>query len=134
MTAFPLITDTRRPCEPPGNQATRTVTLPASRQSPATADNVGMLALITDWFGRPIEVTWPCMVCRRERPDDRLCVVHRESLHQIDDPGMVVRMGGPLYWRVRYCNDNPACAAYAHAPGPWTGAPADRGDQTAANG
>lgn len=59
-------------------------------------------------------VSWTCMVCGRWRPDEAISVAHRH----ID-----TRTLGALRFNVRYCNDDPACAGYALAAGPWRGAP-----------
>ncbi len=39
--------------------------------------------------------TWSCMVCGKERPDDKISV-YTESK-------------GELTVNIRYCNDNPSC-------------------------
>lgn len=57
-------------------------------------------------------MTWTCMVCGDERPDAQIGVAYR-PLRGMEDgfPGTRVN--------VRYCTDRPACAATAHAEGPW---------------
>jgi hypothetical protein len=60
------------------------------------------------------QLTWPCMVCRDERPDRAISVAYR-TVAGMEDQFPDAR------WNVRYCNDRPTCAATAHAPGPWQG-------------
>lgn len=57
-------------------------------------------------------LTWTCMVCGAERPDPAISVAYR-PLRGMEDQFPGAR------WNVRYCNDRPACAAQAHAAGPW---------------
>jgi hypothetical protein len=58
------------------------------------------------------KLTWTCMLCKRERPDAAISVVHR-PLTGLEDMFPDARMN------LRYCNDDPDCIAEAHAPGPW---------------
>ncbi len=57
---------------------------------------------------------WLCMVCGANRTFDDIAVAHR-TLVQLP-------AGSPPF-HVRYCVDQPACVAYATAPGPWAGPP-----------
>lgn len=70
---------------------------------------------------------WPCMVCRRWRPDRFISVVKRPNSVQFDAE-TEKRMGGPLMCNVRYCNDDPYCSARATAEGPWAGSSVIDGD------
>lgn len=58
--------------------------------------------------------TWTCMCCGAERPDANIDVAHRPAAG-LEDGYPATRVN------VRYCNDQPACAAHAHADGPWDG-------------
>ncbi len=44
--------------------------------------------------------TWPCHICKRERPDDKISVLTKPLVIN----GRVVGEQN-----IRYCNDNPAC-------------------------
>jgi hypothetical protein len=55
------------------------------------------------------------MVCGAERPDAAISVAYRPV------KGMEVMFPDGARTNVRYCNDNPECAAEAHAEGPWEG-------------
>lgn len=57
-------------------------------------------------------LTWTCMICWDERPDDKISVAHRK-LRGFEDAFPRTRCN------VRYCNDRPACDAAAHAEEPW---------------
>lgn len=58
------------------------------------------------------DLTWTCMICGAERPDDKIDVAHR--------PAKGFESEFPeRRWNVRYCNDNPECIATAHEEGPW---------------
>lgn len=57
-------------------------------------------------------LTWICDVCKRERPDAQIQVVHRPV------KGMEDRFPDARF-NLKYCNDNTDCIATAHGPGPW---------------
>lgn len=74
-------------------------------------------------YARPMHETagsieWTCMVCGQWRPDAAISVAYR-SLAMFEG----WKHGEPPPFHVRYCNDRPACTAYATAAGHWTGAP-----------
>lgn len=49
-------------------------------------------------------LTWTCHICKRERPDERISVVTKP-----------LKINGKTVGQqnIRYCNDNPECAAAA---------------------
>jgi len=49
-------------------------------------------------------LTWTCHICGRERPDDKVSVVSKPLTFD----GKVIGQQN-----IRYCNDNPECAAAA---------------------
>ncbi len=64
--------------------------------------------MTVDWSS----LTWRCDVCKRERPDDKIQVVHR-PVRGMEDSFPDAR------FNMKYCIDNPNCIAEAHSPGPW---------------
>lgn len=52
------------------------------------------------------------MVCKQERPDDRISVAH----HKV--PGME-NLFPEARTNIRYCNDDPTCATLAHDEELW---------------
>ncbi len=63
-------------------------------------------------------VTWPCMVCRDERPDALIAVAHRPA-PWFEDQFPETRMN------VRYCTDRADCVTIANAAGTWQPPPGD---------
>jgi hypothetical protein len=51
------------------------------------------------------DLTWRCDICRQVRPDAAISV-RKIDIGPADSPGIVIR-------NVKYCNDNPTCAAGA---------------------
>ena len=60
----------------------------------------------------PSNMTWTCMVCKKERPDAKIEVAYR-PMRGLENLFPETRVN------VRYCNDNLDCIATAHGPGPW---------------
>jgi hypothetical protein len=58
-------------------------------------------------------MTWSCMVCKDERPDAAISVVHRPVAGMED-------MFPDARLNLRFCNDRPGCIETAHQPGPFT--------------
>jgi len=48
--------------------------------------------------------TWTCHICKKERPDDKISVITKPLI--IDGRSVGQQ-------NIRYCNDNPKCAAAA---------------------
>ena len=49
-------------------------------------------------------LTWTCHICKKERPDDKISVIIKPLI--IDGRSVGQQ-------NIRYCNDNPECAAAA---------------------
>ena len=70
--------------------------------------------IVVPWIRRPRFLRsswswlgWECHICGRVRPDEKIGVFSRDSSAAYNlDPGMVEE-------NVRYCKDDPACAASA---------------------
>lgn len=60
--------------------------------------------------------TWDCMVCKRERPDERIDITYRK-LKGAEDQFPRSRVN------VRHCNDNPDCVESAATADAWHAAP-----------
>lgn len=63
------------------------------------------------------DLTWTCMVCGEDRPDDKIAVAYRTI------PGMEDLFPAGRF-NVRYCTDRPPCVAVANEAGPWPWRPA----------
>lgn len=59
-------------------------------------------------------MTWTCMVCGEERPDEKISVFPRpiKGMEQSFPDSRT---------NVRFCNDRLECLEWAAAPGPWRG-------------
>lgn len=62
----------------------------------------------------PDTLTWTCMICKEERPDNMIQVAYR-PVAGMEDQFPHTR------FNVRYCKDRIGCAAEAIASGPWKG-------------
>ena len=61
-----------------------------------------------DWS----KLTWICDICKQERPDAVIQVVHR-PLRGMEDRFPDAR------FNLKFCTDNAECIAEAHSLGPW---------------
>lgn len=57
-----------------------------------------------------VDLTWSCLVCGRERPDEAIGVTHQPV------PGAEHLYPGIARFNVRHCIDRPSCVLIASRP------------------